>query len=334
MARLALGSGPQSKPDRGERALLLRAHVGGIRMRASADCPLTRLNRSVHLGGGFGGKTFLQRGSSSATSLASAAKAAAPSSGASASVFLHPGGTSSTSSTLSCVSGLNGDSCNSSLRFVSLRPRDSSITASEDRAWHEGCRPAWHAHCPDEREVRMSSGRDRRAARGHTTPHCATYIRAGGTRGRGVACGLEDICAERRRRGAHAQCVLCVLGEARQNAQPRSEHLQREASRSAGPSCQARTERILSGGVALVVVVGPAFRAAGESASVSGPVSAGFSNQSEAERSPVGGSSRRDPACGRSGEERRALKRTESGTIPGGSLRTTRAGPDADAGAS
>ncbi len=47
-----------------------------------------------------------------------------------------------------------------------------------------------------------------------------------------------------------AQCGLCGLGEARQNAQPRTEHLQGEASRSAGPSCQARTKRMLSGGVA------------------------------------------------------------------------------------
>ena len=31
--------------------------------------------------------------------------------------------------------------------------------------WREGCRPAWHGHCPDEREVRISSVRDRRGRR-------------------------------------------------------------------------------------------------------------------------------------------------------------------------
>ena len=51
--------------------------------------------------------------------------------------------------------------------------------------WREGCRRVWRVRCPDEREVRLRSGRDRRDRPGAYNAILCERLRAEGTRTRG-----------------------------------------------------------------------------------------------------------------------------------------------------
>ena len=62
------------------------------------------------------------------------------------------------------------------------------------------------------------------AALRHTTPYCARYIRAGGTRVRGAACATGYTCGARDERSERTICVVCSSGaQGRRPASQRSE---------------------------------------------------------------------------------------------------------------